>query len=957
MKLFIATLLSFVLSIITLASAIDKPTASLPAVSGGIVCAMSLCPTATLNKRDLACPAHCKDNCRIIDDQCCPGVQKAVCNSDASSAVESSTTAVATPTAVSSSSSISSVISSSSSAASSSAQASPSSAAGNTASSSAVASTKMVLSSIVVMAMITMLEMFDHGWNNYMQHAYPEDELNPFKCTGRGSDKYDPSNININDVLGDYSLTLVDTLDTLAILGTQEQFEEAVDRVIKTVSFSQDNKVQVFELNIRALGGLLSAHMLATDPSFHHTIKGYNDELLYMAKDLADRLMPAFQTSKTGIPFPRVNLKRGVPPSETTETCTAGAGSLILEFGVLSRLTGDPTYEQAAKRALKAVWQRRSHLNLLGNVIDIQSGHWIHTASSTGAGIDSVFEYMLKAHVLFGEPEYKDMFDQAYKALLLYVRDPSGYLYRNVHMSTGSLMSYWIDSLSAFFPGLQVLQGDLDAAIKHHLVFYNIWRRYHALPERFDFYQKTVDLPYYPLRPEFIESTYHLYMATKDPFYLEVGEMVVEDLNNRTRVPCGFASIGDVRSGRLEDRMESFMLSETLKYLYLLFDADHPINTMDSNYVFTTEGHVLGLPKKYLGHNASSSSSSKKKKGRPALATLQQSPAGTCQRYNPSGRHHTSLPNALEMTTMPHRPHMDAAAHMVGHTTTLLPPPPLSPDGYCESPHHAVKSYSVSFGFGSPAERFFKQPHSNNNLMEILGGYLAKSLSGLKLELVGGGGGGGGSGSRKNDLTEHQTLTLPLHALFEYLSTSSDLFRLTVQQSGISKSRDYLASDFEVSIRSTGPDQCFEFIGLKAEFGPTYPTQINMSELEFVGGFGCEPIQSGSGKHKVMVVSRGQCTFEEKAWHAQQAGARAVVFLNNQPDQSLFRMAATVDSQRSIRIPSVLLSYEDSLLLVKNKRVQQFSMQQSKSVDQDPKARFVLYFQDQVVRNVHVVNV
>lgn len=313
--------------------------------------------------------------------------------------------------------------------------------------------------------------------------------------------------------------------------------------------------------------------MLASEPSFNHTIKGYNGELLSMAKDLADRLMPAFQSTKSGIPFPRVNLKRGVPPTETTETCTAGAGSLILEFGVLSRLLNDSSYEYVAKKALYSVWNRRSNINLLGNVIDIQSGNWIHTASSTGAGIDSIFEYMLKAYVLFGEEEYKDMFDQAYKALLLHVRDTTGYLYRNVHMSTGSLMSYWIDSLSAFFPGLQVLHGDIDSAIKNHLVYYNIWRRYHALPERFDFYRKSVDLPFYPLRPEFIESTYHLYQATKDPFYLDVGEMVLEDLNNRTRVPCGFASIGDVQTGRLEDRMESFMLSETLKYLYLLFDT------------------------------------------------------------------------------------------------------------------------------------------------------------------------------------------------------------------------------------------------------------------------------------------------------------------------------------------------------------------------------------------------
>lgn len=473
--------------------------------------------------------------------------------------------------------------------------------------------------------------------------------------------------------------------------------------------------------------------MLATEPSFNRTIDGYNNELLYMAKDLANRLMPAFQNTKTGIPFPRVNLKRGVPPTETTETCTAGAGSLILEFGVLSRLTGDPSYEQAAKKALKAVWQRRSNLNLLGNVIDIQTGHWIHTASSTGAGIDSAFEYMLKAYILFGEQEYKDMFDQAYKALLLYVRDNSGYLYRNVHMSTGSLMSYWIDSLSAFFPGLQVLHGDLEAAIKNHLVFYNIWRRYHALPERFDFYQKTVDLPYYPLRPEFIESTYHLYMATKDPFYLEVGEMVIEDLNNRTRVPCGFASIGDIRSGRLEDRMESFMLSETLKYLYLLFDADNSINTMDNNCVFTTEGHILGLPKKYLDRE--SKLLNPKQLG---LVTLQHTPAGTCQNYNPSQRHFVSLPTELEMTSIPYQPHADFAAYIAGHTVSTVPP--ISTQGYCEPPN-SIKSYSLSFGFTSPSERFFKQQHtkySNNNLIDVLGGYLVKSLSGLKIELTSG---------------------------------------------------------------------------------------------------------------------------------------------------------------------------------------------------------------------------
>lgn len=43
-------------------------------------------------------------------------------------------------------------------------------------------------------------------------------------------------------------------------------------------------------------------------------------------------------------------------------------------------------------------------------------------------------------------------------------------------------------------------------------------------------------------------------------------------LQSKSRVECGYASIGDVRSGALDDRMDSYFLSETLKYLFLLFD-------------------------------------------------------------------------------------------------------------------------------------------------------------------------------------------------------------------------------------------------------------------------------------------------------------------------------------------------------------------------------------------------
>ncbi|RYE12934.1 MAG: hypothetical protein EOP51_30665, partial [Sphingobacteriales bacterium] len=63
-------------------------------------------------------------------------------------------------------------------------------------------------------------DMFYHGFNNYMQHAFPEDELRPITCTPLFRDRANPSHIEVNDVLGNYSLTLIDSLSTLAILAS-----------------------------------------------------------------------------------------------------------------------------------------------------------------------------------------------------------------------------------------------------------------------------------------------------------------------------------------------------------------------------------------------------------------------------------------------------------------------------------------------------------------------------------------------------------------------------------------------------------------------------------------------------------------------------------------------------------------------------------------------------------------
>jgi mannosidase alpha-like ER degradation enhancer 1 len=103
-------------------------------------------------------------------------------------------------------------------------------------------------------------------------------------------------------------------------------------------------------------------------------------------------------------------------------------------------------------------------------------------------------------------------------------------------MQTGQLMNYWIDSLQASYPGVQVLHGDIDEAICFHAIYYSIWKKFGVLPERYNWNLKLPDVYFYPLRPEFAEATYFLYQATKNPFYLHVAKEITENIYNISKV-------------------------------------------------------------------------------------------------------------------------------------------------------------------------------------------------------------------------------------------------------------------------------------------------------------------------------------------------------------------------------------------------------------------------------------
>ncbi|XP_068634269.1 alpha-mannosidase I MNS4 isoform X2 [Aristolochia californica] len=410
--------------------------------------------------------------------------------------------------------------------------------------------------------------MFYHAFDGYMQHAFPLDELRPLSCTGE-------------DTLGGYALTLIDSLDTLALLGDQERFTTAVDWISKHLRFDIDKTVSVFETSIRVLGGLLSAHLIASDYATGMKVQSYDDQLLHLAEDLAQRLLPAFDTP-TGIPFGSVNLLHGVDENESKITSTAGGGTLTLEFGILSRLTGNPVYEQVTKNAVHGIWARRSKINLVGAHINVFTGDWTQKDAGIGTSIDSFYEYLLK---------------EAYRAAMNYLYNDPWYV--EVNMNSAAMVWPLFNSLQAFWPGLQVLAGDIGPAIRTHAAFFSVWKKYGFTPEGFNL--ATFSVQYgqksYPLRPELIESTYWLFKATRDTRYLDAGRDMVASLQYGARCPCGYCHISDVESHKQDDHMESFFLAETVKYLWLLFDlAVGPDNIVENGpykYIFSTEGHLL----------------------------------------------------------------------------------------------------------------------------------------------------------------------------------------------------------------------------------------------------------------------------------------------------------------------------------------------------------------------------
>ena len=242
---------------------------------------------------------------------------------------------------------------------------------------------------------------FEHSWAGYKTHAWMKDELSPL--TGGSVQAF-----------GGWAATLVDTLDTLWIMGMKEEFEEAVDAA-KDIDFNStsDSMLNIFEITIRYLGGFLGAYDLTG---------GTYPVLLQKATEVGDLLYCAFDTPNR-MPVTRWGWKEALEGAQQTAdsaTLIAEVGSLTLEFTRLSQLTGNLKYYDAVKRILDEFEKLQSHTSLPGLwpiLMNAKTIEFQDNSYTLGSMADSWYEYLPKQHMLIGgrddEDQLKNMYDFA----------------------------------------------------------------------------------------------------------------------------------------------------------------------------------------------------------------------------------------------------------------------------------------------------------------------------------------------------------------------------------------------------------------------------------------------------------------------------------------------------------------------------------------------------------------
>ncbi|EPQ26953.1 uncharacterized protein PFL1_05588 [Pseudozyma flocculosa PF-1] len=513
------------------------------------------------------------------------------------------------------------------------------------------------------------LDAFVHSWSAYRDNAWGYDEYHPLSKSG--------SNLSGKPGKG-IGYTIVDSLDTIILLGLADEYRRARDWVRDELDWNIEGRLNVFETTIRTLGGLLSASALIRDPPNPAITASEEDAELFLSKaaGLAERLVPAFQT-KSGVPLREVDLQTGeafADADNNNASSLAEATTLQLEFKYLAHLLDDRFYWRLAEQPMHVA--RRQSLQvpqfytLLPIFLNPHTGHFYMSDIRLGSRGDSYYEYLVKQWLQTNRTEhvYKAMYDSAVFGIKTILVKTSVHseppLMITAELSPrrgqdGKPMMQLVpkqDHLVCFLGGAMML-GAVSASEAHgstpslqsssplvapievgataDAVEVEDWRLGHELVRTcVDTYQKTKtglapEIVFFRtpaeiehgedwyikkpppsfegkanplidarniLRPETVESLFIAFHLTGDEIYREWGWQIFEAFVKHCKVESGgFASIDDVDADtpQQQDRMETFWLSETLKYLYLLF-SDQSLLPLDK-WVFNTEAHPLPI--------------------------------------------------------------------------------------------------------------------------------------------------------------------------------------------------------------------------------------------------------------------------------------------------------------------------------------------------------------------------
>ncbi|KAG8380257.1 hypothetical protein BUALT_Bualt07G0174400 [Buddleja alternifolia] len=429
-----------------------------------------------------------------------------------------------------------------------------------------------------------------HAWSSYEKYAWGHDELQPQSKNGV-------------DSFGGLGATLIDSLDTLYIMGLDEQFQRAREWVAKSLDFNKNYDASVFETTIRVVGGLLSTYDLSGDKVF-----------LEKAKDIADRLLPAWDTP-SGIPYNIINLAHGNPhnPGWTGgDSILADSGTEQLEFIALSQRTGDPKYQQKAENVILELNKTFPADGLLPIYINPHRGSRSYSTITFGAMGDSFYEYLLKVWIQGNKTSsvklYREMWETSMKGLesLVQRTTPSQFAY--LREKIGNSLIDKMDELACFAPGMLALGSTgygPDEAKKYlslaEELAWTCYNFYQSTPTKLAgenyFFNSGQDMSvgtsWNILRPETVESLFYLWRLTGNKTYQEWGWNIFQAFEKNSRIESGYVGLKDVNTGVKDNMMQSFFLAETLKYLYLLFSPSSVISL--DEWVFNTEAHPIKI--------------------------------------------------------------------------------------------------------------------------------------------------------------------------------------------------------------------------------------------------------------------------------------------------------------------------------------------------------------------------